>query len=90
MGRLSVVGACAAARMGWLKSSAYEMARSREEAMNTRATWRQLHFSRRLGETVADAHYACSLERPKPKHNGWWIVGVLLIVAAVLLPHFWR
>jgi len=53
--------------------------------------WVDGRFSRRVGEQVADAHYACAIERPHPLNQrrlqtlvGWLGLIALLAVSVVL------
>ncbi len=57
----------------------------------TRDTWRDTRFSRRLGETVPDATYACAIEGVRPgriRNALCWLVAIGLLAASVSAPYW--
>lgn len=61
--------------------------------MNTRARWRDMHFSRRLGATVPNAdyaaRYAAAVEEPAPRRftasQVAWVLAVVIAVVVLVL-----
>jgi hypothetical protein len=57
----------------------------------TRDAWRDTRFSRRIGEQVPDARYACAVEGPRPgriRDALCWTLSLGLIAAALSLPYW--